>query len=60
MAMKTLYNITKNEAKVLVNHFSNDKEPINSLALLLWSRGKASDLERAVYKAKKLVEFSKN
>lgn len=56
---KTLYNISQKEAKKLVEHFSNDKEPINSLALLLWTRGKAYDLERAIYKAKKLIKFSK-
>lgn len=56
--MDTLYGLTKEEARVVVSHFSNDKEPINSIALLLWTRGKASDLERAVYKAIKLTKFS--
>jgi len=54
----TLYGVTKEDARVLVDHFSQDSDPINSIALLLWSRGKASDLERAVYKAKKLIRFS--
>lgn len=56
--MTTLYGITKEEAQVLVNHFANDREPINSIALLLWNRGRANDLERAVFKAKKLIKFS--
>ena len=52
--MTTLYNLTKQEAKTLLNHFNND---IGLVALALWNSGRASSLERGLYKAKRLSKF---
>lgn len=53
----TLYGITKEEATVLLQHCNND---IAQLGLLLWNNGRASSIERGVYKATKLVRFISN
>lgn len=53
---KTLYNLTAQQAKTLVEHCNND---IGALAIVLWNYGKAKSMERGIYKAKKLVKFSK-
>ena len=55
MINKTLYGITKQQALVLLIHVNND---IATLGLLLWDQGKAYDIERGIYKAKKLKRFA--
>lgn len=53
----TLYGITKEEARVLVDYCNGD---IAVLGLLLWDKGRAPSIERGVDKARKLVKFSKD
>lgn len=53
--MKTLYNLTKAEANVLLRHCEND---VGKLALLLWDRGKAVSLESGIKKAKRIKNFA--
>ena len=53
--MNTLYNLTKKDAKILLNSCENNVE---NLGLLLWNRGKAKTLEIAVKKAIKLKKFA--
>ncbi len=55
--MTTLYGITKEQAILLLNHVNND---IATLGLLLWDQGKAYDIDRGIYKAKKLKRFATN
>lgn len=52
----TLYNITKEEAKTLLEHFGYD---IALIGIVLYNSGKASSIERGIYKAKKLESFAK-
>ena len=51
--MKTLYNLTKKECITLTNNYNTDE-----LALLLWNKGKAKNLESGIKKAKKIKKFS--
>lgn len=53
--METLYNLTKQEAKILLNHCGND---IEVLALLLWNIGKAESLDSGIEKAKRIKNFA--
>ena len=53
--MGTLYNLTKEDATVLLNHCGND---IEILALLLWNKGKAESLDSGIEKAKKIKNFA--
>ena len=53
--MQTLYNLSKEEAKELVNHFDNDT---NKIGLLLWNKGKARSLESGIKKAIKIKNFA--
>ena len=48
----TLYNLTKNECKCLVDNYNTE-----NLALLLWNKGKAKTLESGIKKAKKIKVF---
>lgn len=56
MYKNTLYGLNKEEASVLCSNFNND---VALLGIALWNRNRASSLERGIYKAKKLVKFSK-
>lgn len=53
--MATLYNITKEEAKQLVNHFGTP----DLLGVWLWDKGKVPSIERGVQKAVKIFNFAK-
>jgi hypothetical protein len=53
--MKTLYNLTKSEAKKVLLHFDNDTE---KLALALYNTGKAITLESAINKSIKIKNFA--
>lgn len=53
--METLYSLTKEDAKTLINYFDGD---IGSLALLLWNKGKVKSLESGVKRAKKIKNFA--
>jgi len=53
--MKTLYNLTKQDASTLVDYAGGN---IALLGLILWDTGRATDIDRGVYKARKLVKFS--
>ena len=53
--METLYGITKQEAKVLLNHCEND---VGKLALILWNIGKVESLDSGIEKAKKIKNFA--
>ena len=53
--METLYNLTKADAKILLNYCENN---IESLALLLWDKGKVKTLENGVKRAKKIKNFA--
>ena len=53
--MNTLYNLTKKDAKILLNSCENNVE---NLGLLLWNRGKTKTLETAVKKAIKIKKFA--
>lgn len=53
--METLYGITKEEAKVLLNHCEDNVE---TLALILWDKGKANSLESGINKAKRIKNFA--
>lgn len=53
--METLYNLTKADANILLNYCENN---IDTLALLLWNKGKANTLEIAVKRAKKIKNFA--
>lgn len=57
MTKTTLYGISKEEAKTLLEHFKYSHE---MLGLLLWNDGKASSIERGIYKAQKLHKFINN
>ncbi|MBP7834777.1 hypothetical protein KA025_01690 [Candidatus Saccharibacteria bacterium] len=52
--MQTLYGINKAQATLLLEHFKYSHE---MLGLLLWNNGKASSIERGIYKAQKLHKF---
>lgn len=54
--MKTLYNLTKADANILLRHCENNVE---TLALLLWSKGKVKTLESGIKRAKKIKNFAK-
>ena len=54
--MNTLYQLTRDEAQHLIDHFNGD---LGLLAIALWSSGKASSIERGIYKAKRLNKFIK-
>lgn len=54
--METLYGLTKAEANILLRCCKNNVE---TLALLLWNRGKASTLESGIKRAKKIKNFAK-
>lgn len=53
--METLFDLTKADAKTLLNHCENN---IDSLALLLWNKGKVKTLESGVKIAKKIKNFA--
>lgn len=53
--MKTLYNLTREDAKTLFNHCENN---VNKLALLLYNTGKAKTLESGIEKAKRIKNFA--
>jgi hypothetical protein len=53
--MTTLYNLTKQDAATLVDYAGGN---IALLGLILWNTGRATDIDRGVYKARKLVKFS--
>lgn len=53
--METLYNLTKADAKTLLNYCEDN---IESLALLLWNKGKVKTLESGVKRAKKIKNFA--
>ena len=53
--MSTLYNLTKQDAKTLLNNFDNNTE---TLAVALWNKGKAKSLESAIKKAIKIKKFA--
>lgn len=53
--METLYNITKEEAKTLIDYCDGDT---GSLALLLWNTGKAKSMESGVKRAEKIKNFA--
>lgn len=53
--METLYGITKQEAKVLLNHCEDNVE---TLALILWNIGKAESLDSGIEKAKRIKNFA--
>jgi hypothetical protein len=50
-----LYNITQIEAKELLNYCNNN---IETLALILWNKGKAKSIENGINKAKKIKNFA--
>lgn len=54
--MDTLYKLTREEAQVLCEHFNYD---IEQIGVLLYNRGKASNVKRGFYKANKLIKFAK-
>lgn len=51
----TLYNLTQEEAKKLVNYCENNTE---TLAVLLYDRGRAKSLKSGINKAKKIKNFA--
>lgn len=53
--MKTLYKLTQQEAKILLNNCNNNTE---TLAVVLWNKGKSKNLESAVKKAIKIKKFA--
>lgn len=53
--METLYNLTKVEANILLRYCENN---IDTLALLLWNKGKVKTLESGVKRAKKIKNFA--
>jgi hypothetical protein len=53
--METLYSLTKAEANILLRYCENN---IDSLALLLWNKGKVKTLENGVKRAKKIKNFA--
>lgn len=53
--MKTLYNLTREDAKTLLNHCENNVE---KLALLLWNSGKVKTLESGIKRAIKIKNFA--
>lgn len=56
MSENTLYKLTREEARVLCEYFNYD---IQQIGVLLYNRGKASDVKRGFYKANKLIKFAK-
>ena len=52
--MKTIYNLTQKECVILANKYTTE-----NLALLLYNNNKASSLERAIFKAKKIKKLAK-
>lgn len=55
--MKTLYNLTQNDAIALLSHFNNDTDKI---ALLFYNRGIAKSLPSAIKKVIRLKNFINN
>lgn len=53
--MGTLYNLTKAEAKTLINYCEGD---IGRLALILWNTGKTKSMESGIKRAKKIKNFA--
>ena len=53
--MKTLYNLTKTDARILLNHCENNVE---NLALLLWNTGKVKTLDSGMKRALKIKNFA--
>ena len=51
--MKTLYNINKKDCIILANNYNTEQ-----LAILLWNKGKAKNLDRGIFKAKKIIKFA--
>lgn len=49
-----LYNISKDEAKMLIQQF----ESIEKLGLALWNTGKAASIEEGIKKAKRIKNFA--
>lgn len=52
--MRTLYNLSKQEAVELLSAFNNDVE---ALGVFLWNRHRAATLEKGIDKAVKLKRF---
>lgn len=52
--MKTIYNITTHEAKILFEYCDNDT---GKVAFLLWNTGKAKTLQSGIKKAKRIKNF---
>lgn len=53
--MKTLYNLTKDDAKTLMEAMDGN---IETLAVALYVKKRASDMKRAIYKAQKIKKFA--
>ena len=51
----TLYNLTPQDANKLINHCNNDLE---TLAVMLWDKGKAKTLQSGLSRAKNLSKFA--
>jgi hypothetical protein len=50
-----LYNLTQQDAKTLLNHCENN---IETLAVLLYDKGRAKSLKSGINKAKKIKNFA--